>query len=127
MKRKASASHDEALVRRLRKNPEFAAAYLRAALEDEDEPPVLLMALRHLAQAQGIARVAKATGVERESLYRALSKRGNPRLSTLVAVTKALGLRLTVEAAPDIIGLGKFRSGVSDLGSNKKHLRDCGR
>ena len=50
-------------------------------------------------QAQGIAKVAKAAGIERESLYRALSAHGNPRLSTLVAVTKAIGLRLTVELA----------------------------
>ena len=99
MKRKASAPHDETIVRRRRKDPEFAAEYLKAALEDKDEPRVLLIALRHLAQAQGIAKVAKAAGVERESLYRALSARGNPRLSTLVAVTKAIGLRLTVEAA----------------------------
>ena len=97
--RKASISHDEAIVRRLRKDPDFAAEYLKAALEDEDEPRVLLIALRHLAQAQGIAKVAKAAGIERESLYRALSVHGNPRLSTLVAVTKAIGLRLTVEAA----------------------------
>jgi probable addiction module antidote protein len=99
MKRKTSVSHDEAMVRRLKKDPEFAAEYLKAALEDEDEPQVLLIALRHVAQARGIAKVAKAAGVERESLYRALSVRGNPRLSTLVAVTKAIGLRLTVEAA----------------------------
>jgi len=99
MKRKASASHDEAVVRRLRKDPEFAAEYLKAALEDSEEPRVLLIALRHLALARGIAKVAKAAGIERESLYRALSIRGNPRLSTLVAVTKAIGLRLTVEAA----------------------------
>ena len=97
MKRKASVSHDDAIVRRLRKDSDFAAEYLKAALEDEDEPRVLLIALRHLAQAQGIAKVA---GIERESLYRALSAQGNPRLSTLVAVTKAIGLRLTVEAAP---------------------------
>src|SRR5712692_3157882 len=99
MKRKASASHDEAVVRRLRKDPEFAAEYLKAALEEEDEPRVLLIALRHLAEAQGMARVAKAAGIERESLYRALSAHGNPRLSTLVAVTRAIGLKLTVEAA----------------------------
>ena len=97
MKRKVSISHDDAMVRRLRKDAKFAAEYLKAALEDEDEPRVLL-ALRHLAQAQGIAKVAKAAGIERESLYRALSVRGNPRLSTLVAVTKAIGLKLTVEA-----------------------------
>jgi probable addiction module antidote protein len=99
VKRKASISHDEAMVRRLRNDPDFAAEYLKAALEDSDEPSVLLIALRHLVQAQGIAKVAKAAGIERESLYRALSRRGNPRLSTLVAVTKAIGLRLTVESA----------------------------
>jgi probable addiction module antidote protein len=100
MKRKASASHNEAMIRELRENPEFAAEYLRAALEDDDEPSVLLIALRRIAEARGgIAKVAKAAGIERESLYRALSARGNPRLSTLVAVTKAVGLKLTVEAA----------------------------
>ena len=72
MKRKASTSHDEAIVRRLRKDPEFAAEYLKASLEDGDEPRVLLIALRHVAQAQGLTKVAKAAGIERESLYRAL-------------------------------------------------------
>jgi probable addiction module antidote protein len=98
MKRKISVSHNEFMVRQLRKDRKFAAEYLKAALEDGDEPRVLLIALRQLAQARGIAKVAKAAGIERESLYRALSARGNPRLSTLVAVTKAIGLKLTVEA-----------------------------
>ncbi len=100
MKRgKASISHDEAMIRQLREDPDFAAEYLRAALEDEDEPRVLLVALRRIAEARGgIAKVAKAARVERESLYRALSAHGNPRLSTLAAVTKAMGLKLTVEA-----------------------------
>ncbi len=99
MKHKTSNSHDEAIVEELRRDPEFAAEYLKAALEDTDEPRVLLVALRHLAEAKGgMAKIAKAAGIERESLYRALSARGNPRLSTLTAVTKALGLRLTVEA-----------------------------
>ena len=100
MKGRASISHDAAVVRELRKDPEFAAEYLKAALEEADEPQVLLFALRYIAEARGgLAKVAKAAGVERESLYRALSQRGNPRLSTLVAVTKAMGLKLTVEAA----------------------------
>jgi probable addiction module antidote protein len=56
-------------------------------LEDIDEPRVI--ALRRIAKARGgIAKVAKAAGIEREGLYRALSAHGNPRLSTLVAVTK---------------------------------------
>src|SRR5438128_9981288 len=98
MKRRASASHDEAIVRRLRKDPDFAAEYLKAALEDEDEPRVLLIALRQLARARGIAKIAKAAGVERERLYRVLSARVTPRSSTLAAVTKAIGLRITVES-----------------------------
>jgi probable addiction module antidote protein len=65
------------------------------------EPRVLLIALRQVAEARGgIASVAKAAGIERESLYRALSPRGNPRFSTLVAVTRAMGLTLTVETTP---------------------------
>lgn len=100
MNRKASTSHDDAIIRELRKDYDFAVEYLKAAMEDEEEPRVLLIALRHIAQARGIAKIAKAAGIERESLYRALSARGNPRLSTLVAVTRAIGLRLTVEAAP---------------------------
>lgn len=98
MKRKTSISHNDAMIRELRANPEFAAEYLKAAIEDSDEPKVLLIALRQIARARGVANVAKTAGVERESLYRALSPRGNPRLTTLMAVTRALGLALTVES-----------------------------
>jgi len=52
MKRKASISHDEVTVRELRDNPDFAAEYLKAALEDADEPNVLLIALRRIAEAR---------------------------------------------------------------------------
>jgi probable addiction module antidote protein len=100
MKRNAAISHEKAIIEELRADPEFAAEYLKAAMEEVDEPGVLLVALRQIAQAKGgIAKVARAAGIERESLYRALSERGNPRLSTLLAVTKAVGLKLTVEAA----------------------------
>jgi probable addiction module antidote protein len=104
MKRKkkdvTSVSHDDYMREQLRKSRNFAIEYLKAALEDEERPGVLLIALRRIAEARGgIAKVAKAAGIERESLYRALSAKGNPRLSTLAAVTKAMGLRLTVEDA----------------------------
>jgi len=104
MKRKkkdiTSVSHDEYMIRELRADPKFAAEYLKVALEDTEETAVLLIALRRIAEARGgIAKVVKAAGIERESLYRALSARGNPRLSTLVAVTKAVGLKLTFAAA----------------------------
>jgi probable addiction module antidote protein len=100
MKHKPSISNEEAVIRHLREDPQFAAEYLKAAIEDAEEPKVLLLALRRLAEARGgLAKVAKAAGIERESLYRALSARGNPRLSTLVGVMKAVGLKLTVETA----------------------------
>jgi probable addiction module antidote protein len=100
MRRKASISHHKAMLQELRDDPEYAAEYLKAALEETDEPRVLLLALRRVAEARGgLAKVAKSAGIERESLYRALSPHGNPRLSTLVAVTKAMGLKLSVEAA----------------------------
>ena len=100
MKSPASISHDEAVVQRIRKNPEFAAEYLRAALEESDDPQAFLIALRRIAEARGgMAKVAKAAGITRESLYRALSERGNPTIITLHAVAKSVGLRLTVQAA----------------------------
>ncbi|MEA1951007.1 MAG: addiction module antidote protein [Planctomycetota bacterium] len=100
MKDKASDSHDEVLIRRLRNDKTFATEYLKAAIEDAEEPQVLTIALRQIAEARGgIAKVAEAAGIKRESLYRALSPRGNPRLSTLFAVTKAMGLTLTVESS----------------------------
>ena len=93
---RASVSHDDALVRELKADPVFAAEYLEAAMEDMDEPAVLLIALRHVSEAYGMADVAKAAGIKRESLYRALSPKGNPTLKTLTAVLKAVGLRLAV-------------------------------
>jgi len=67
-------------------------------MDAEDEPQILLIALRRIAEARGgISQVARRAGVERESLHRALSGRGNPRFSTLSAIAEAVGLRLTVE------------------------------
>ena len=72
-------------------------AYLNAALED-GEPAVLLEALRNVAQAKGgMGALAKAAGVSRESLYRTLSRRGNPKIETVIALLTALGLKLTIE------------------------------
>ena len=72
------------------------AAYLNAALEDGD-PAVLLVALRNVAEAKGgMAALAKAAGVSRESLYRTLSRKGNPKVETMTTLLRALGLKLTV-------------------------------
>ena len=83
-------------------DPEEAAAYLNAALDDESEKEseTFLLALREVAKARGIGRLAQETHLSRESLYRTLSRKGNPRFSTLEAVLESVGLKLTVQAKP---------------------------
>lgn len=85
------------ILERLKRDSRFATEYLKAAVDD-DQPQVLLIALRRISEARGgIAQIARKAGVKRENLHRALSGCGNPRFSTLHAVAKAVGLRLTVE------------------------------
>lgn len=74
------------------------AAYLGAAFEDGD-PALIAAALGDVARAQGMTQLASQAGVTREALYKALSPTGDPRLSTLVGVMKALGLRIRPIAA----------------------------
>ena len=74
---------------------EDTAAYLEAALED-GEPHVVAMALGNIARAKGMTSIAKEAGITREALYKSLSEKGDPKLSTLLGVMKALGLRFTV-------------------------------
>lgn len=96
---KASRPHDETVVEMLKADPEMADVYLATALEEANLPGgqfALLAALRHIAEAQGMASVAEKAGMPRESLYRALSPRGNPTIKTLLAVLAASGLQLGV-------------------------------
>lgn len=92
----ASAPYGEWLIERL-KDPAEAAAYLEAALEDADQPG-LMLALRNVAQAQGgVAEIARKSRLTREATYRMLSETGNPELKNLTAVLAAAGLRLSVK------------------------------
>ena len=93
--------YEEILSRDLQ-DPEEAAAYLNAALEDASEngADVFLLALRDVAKARGIRQLAQDTQLSRESLYRTLSRKGNPRFSTLEAVLESVGLKLAVEVKP---------------------------
>ena len=78
------------------KNPIFALKYLNACLDDGDHG-VFLLALRDVAEAYGgVGRLAKKSGLNREHLWRMLSKRGNPRLENLVQLAHAFGWRLAL-------------------------------
>jgi len=93
-------SHHEWEVQELRRDREFAVEYLIASMEALDNPEERaggLLALRAVAEAYGgLGAVAAQAGISRESLYRALSPKGNPTLKTLLAVLKTVGLRLSV-------------------------------
>ncbi len=76
---------------------ETIAAYLSAALDDDD-PELFLIAVKDVARARGMTQLAKDTGLGRESLYKALAPGAKPRYDTILKVVRALGVRLHAEA-----------------------------
>jgi probable addiction module antidote protein len=82
------------------RTPAEMAAYLDAWLaEAPDDATGIARALGDIARAKGMSQVAKATGLSRESLYKALSADGNPSFATVLKVAHALGMRLHAEVA----------------------------
>ena len=98
---KAAVSHHEREVAELRADRGLAVEYMKAAMESLDNPDdraAGLLALRSVAEAYGgLGAVAAEAGISRESLYRTLSAKGNPTLKTLLAVLKAVGMKLSVQ------------------------------
>jgi probable addiction module antidote protein len=92
---KRSITYDIGLHEDLR-DPVEAAEYLNAALEDGTQD-VFLMALRDVAKAHGLTRLARETALNRENMYRILSEEGNPQLSSLKALLDSLELKLSIE------------------------------
>jgi probable addiction module antidote protein len=76
--------------------PEQVALYLEEVFADGD-PALIAKALGVVARSKGMSQIAQDASLSRESLYRALSADGNPRLDTLIKVLRVLGLRLSVE------------------------------
>ena len=94
--KKRTKNYQEELLKAL-SNTDEAAEYLNAALEDGD-PEVFLLALRNVAEARGgIKKIAERAKLNRENLYRILSKTGNPELHSLQSILETLGLKLAIE------------------------------
>ncbi|PCI63821.1 MAG: putative addiction module antidote protein [Gammaproteobacteria bacterium] len=95
MTRHVRATHNKHL-----RDSEVAAEYLSEAFEDGDAA-VILMALRNIAEAQedGIAGLAARSELGRESMYKMLSEKGNPKLSSFTKLIHGLGLKLKIETA----------------------------
>jgi len=94
-----SKKYQEWLIEKLKDHDE-AVAYLNSALEeslkgDEESQHLFLLAVRNVAEAQGgVSKLAEKAHLGRESLYKTLSDKGNPKWHTLVSLIIALGLNL---------------------------------
>lgn len=99
---KMTGNYEEWLINSLR-NKKEAAVYLQVALEEyqrDNDTESLLLALRHVAEAQGgISLLARKTHLNRESLYKTLSSKGNPKLQTLGMLLNGLGFQLSIKVA----------------------------
>ncbi len=93
--------YHDALIARLH-NHDYAVAYLNAAIEeslsgDRESQRLFLNALKNVAEAHGsMSDLAKRAHIRRESIYRMLSKNGNPELSSLAAILHAMGFSLNI-------------------------------
>jgi len=94
---KGAANFDKYLIDQLKKNERFREAYLNEAL-NEEESGVSLGMFRNVAEALGgITKLSKASGLNRQNLYRALSGKRDPAFSTVEGIVHGFGFRIVVE------------------------------
>lgn len=100
--KQATGHYEEWLINALKDKKE-AAVYLQVALDEyqkDGDLEAFLLALRHVAEAQGgIGRLSQKTHLNRESLYKTLSSKGNPKLQTIGILLKGLGFEFHIKAA----------------------------
>ncbi|MGB7069073.1 MAG: addiction module antidote protein [Pyrinomonadaceae bacterium] len=95
-KKQNSGDWDEYVIDTLKDDPDLASDYLNAAIADGDIR-VFLLALGQITKARGMSNVSKATGLNRENIYRIVSDKGNPRIKSIQAILDAVGLTLRTE------------------------------
>jgi probable addiction module antidote protein len=90
-------SHEDATIQSLHADPALAAEYLNSVLQDGNQQE-LMLAMRCLADAMGgVPKLASRAKLNVTTLYRTLSKKGNPELRSMNSMLKAMGLRLAVQ------------------------------
>ena len=109
---KRTTSYREMLLEDLQ-DPQEAAHYLNAVIEDRSER-LFLLALRDIAESRQMAKVAEAAGGQRETIYRMLSETGNPRLSSLWDLFPALGLRIRFDPIIETHGRQREPSAIDE-------------
>lgn len=86
-------THDAYLAEKL-KDPQEAALYVNAAVEEND-PALILAALAQVARAHGLSKMARKVSLSRMGLYKTLSRKGNPEFKTFLGILNASGLRIS--------------------------------
>jgi probable addiction module antidote protein len=87
---KGLRDHKTAIIEHLKNNESFRKAYLNEAL-NEDDPAVVLSMLRDIVDAtRGFTKLAKETGLARQSLYKVLSEKGNPEFGSVWKIVRIL-------------------------------------
>jgi len=92
----AKGSNFQADLLKKLKNPKFAAHYITAAMEENDED-FLSQALSDVVKAHGTSKIAKASHLTRQALYKMFSPKGNPTLQSVNSILGAVGLRVSIE------------------------------
>ena len=100
MNKRRFEKYDDVRLEHYKKHPKELKGYLRVALEEyqkDGDEKAFLSALSFVARVHGgFSKLSRETGLNRENLYRALSPRSDPRLSTLMQVLSTLGFSLTI-------------------------------
>jgi len=105
---KKTTTYQEDLIDAL-KDPREAAAYLNAAMEEGDRE-LFLLALRNVAEAHGgMAAVSEKAKLNRESMYRMLSKKGNPEIKSILTLLHTMGLKMSIEPKMKVARGSKIR------------------
>ena len=105
---KKTTTYQEDLIEAL-KDPREAAAYLNAAMEEGDRE-LFLLALRNVAEAHGgMAAVSEKAKLNRESMYRMLSKKGNPEIKSILTLLHSMGLKMSIEPKMKVTRRSKVR------------------
>jgi probable addiction module antidote protein len=94
---KLTKDHQKGLLETL-KDPREAAEYLNAALEEGDNE-LFLLALKNVVKASGVTNIARKTHLNRENLYKMLSEKGNPELTSLWSILSSIGLKISIDTA----------------------------
>jgi probable addiction module antidote protein len=105
---KKTTTYQEDLIEALKDSRE-AAAYLNAAMEEGDRE-LFLLALRNVAEAHGgMAAIAEKAKLNRESMYRMLSKKGNPEIKSILNLLHSMGLKMSIEPKIKVAKGSKIR------------------